>query len=129
MDAETRTLAGDLRRQSSGEIADWLINRYPLVSINWGKALLLLDHLSVEKQDARRLANHYLSQLPYASDHVYRIFTKLLGPDELVKIIRDFVPSEQKRRDLLRYHLSPILRGAARSSEHEQALWRSLIPD
>lgn len=122
MDAETRAIAADLRKRSSKEIADWLISNYPVGSPHSGRALVLLDHVTVRKADARRLAYHYLSQLPHAHDTAYKIFSKLLGPDELIAVARSHLPEEQSQRDLLLYHLLPILHGAARSPEHEDAM-------
>ncbi|WP_324697813.1 hypothetical protein ACLIMP_04585 [Novosphingobium aerophilum] len=109
MDNSLRDLAVQLRSMQSPEAVDWLLTRYPCESENWGEALTLIGHASFSKGDARRLAAHYLRRAPYASDRPYQVFAKLIGFRSLLGILGEVVPANHPRRDLLLYHLKPLL--------------------
>src|SRR5262245_53445049 len=118
MNEEMRKHAAELRKLPSGEIAKWLMTEYPLESAHWGDALILLEHVSLKKNDAGAIARYYLSGLPHASDRAYRVFVKLLSLDGLIDVVQEYLPTDRSRRDLLFYHLDPIIREHARSAEH-----------
>jgi hypothetical protein len=122
MRPELRQAAAELRSKSSAEAADWLLAHHPVESADAGKAIVLLEHLSFERRDARRLAEHYLSKLPHASDRAYRVFVRLLPLNVFLCVIRGHLPIGQQRRDLLLYYLEPVLRERVFSSESEQAV-------
>jgi hypothetical protein len=121
MDEEMRRTAADLRATPSKEAADWLMARYPVGTSEWGKALILLNHVSVRKADLRRLACHYLNRAPYAQDRPYRVFAKLLGLKELLAVLAERPPSNEPDTNLLLYHLRPIL-GSAETADDCRAV-------
>ncbi|QDP19032.1 hypothetical protein [Sphingomonas xanthus] len=121
MNEEMRKAAADLRTMPSAEATDWLIARYPVGSSDWGSALTLLDHVSLRKQDNRRLATHYLGASPFAHDRPYRVFEKLLGLSELLAIISLSMPANERDADLLMYHLRPLLDCADTDEERRAA--------
>jgi len=126
MNAEMRRLTADLGKRSSSEITEWLLARYPVGSADWGTALLLLDHVSVNKVHAKRLAEHYLSRIPYASDRPYRLFAKLLPLDDLIKILRQHLPAKRRDLDLLIYHVGPLIREGAGTVRREREMYEAL---
>lgn len=121
MDQRLRDLAVQLRNTPSSEAVDWLLTHYPLEVESWGEALALIGHSSFSKIDARRLAVHYLSQAPYASDRAYKVFAKLLGLHDILSILSEVVPESHPRRDLLLYHLRPLLDSAANDRDRAAA--------
>jgi hypothetical protein len=121
MNEEMRKQAAMLRRMNSNEAADWLLSRYPLGASSWGHALTLLDHVSLTRQDIRRLAAHYLRQTPYPSDRPYRVFAKLLGLPGLLKQLETYIPMQRRDADLLMYHLRPMLDAAESDRDRNAA--------
>jgi hypothetical protein len=117
MNEEMRRCAAELRTKSSGEAADWLLTRYPAEGAHWGEALTLLEHVSLRKNDVRKLASNYLKRSPFAQDRPYRLFAKLLGLEELLSILLERLPTDQRGADLLLYHLRPMLDAAETDEE------------
>jgi hypothetical protein len=124
MDQELRSLVGDLRRKSSREAADWLMDHYPAGSTNWGKAITILVHLSWKRAEQVRLANHYLSRLPFASAKPYEAFASFMRVSRLIGILRQNVPSNDRDRGLLEYHVGPVLVRAAKTPADHEAVRR-----
>lgn len=106
---------------SSSEGLEWLVERFPLDSEGWGQALILLDHASFPKKEARQLARYYLARAPYASDRPYRVFAKQLGLSGLLNVLGEMVPKLQPESDLLLYHLKPLLDDAASETDRQAA--------
>lgn len=112
MDANTRQQSEALRLMPSEEAADWLLHHHPLGSPDWGRALQLMEHLSLRRADWTRLARHYLSNAPYAQDRPYRLFARALGTRRFLAVLAQVLPTSSDRYDLLRYHLEPLFRDA-----------------
>lgn len=126
MDQKLRTLIGDLRKMSSSQAADWLMDRYPAGSANWGDAMTILVHLSWKKAEQERLANHYLSRVPFASARPYEAFASFMQVSRLIDILRKGIPHDRRDRGLLEYHVGPVLARAARTPADHEAVQRFL---
>jgi hypothetical protein len=115
-------MAGDLRKMSSGEAADWLMTHYPADSENVGEALNIAFHLSWKKADQLRLAEHYLTRLPFASARPYEVFASILPVHRLVAVLKERMPADEARRDLLRYLAGPVLTRAVKTARDQEAV-------
>lgn len=122
MDQRLRSAVNDLRKMGSSEAADWLMAHYPVDSGSAGEALIMASHLSWKKADQLRLADHYLSKLPFASARPYEVFASMLPVHRLVAILKDRIPSEEADRDLLWYYAGPVLTRAAKTAQDHEAV-------
>jgi len=116
MNDQMRKITAELRAKPSGEAADWLLQHYP-----GAEAIALLEHLSLRKDDNRRLASHYLAGPTHANDRAYRVFARQLGLSELVRILGDNEERNGRDAELLAYHLSPLL-FEARDAEEQRTV-------
>lgn len=117
MDEKQRAICAHLRELQSSEAAGWLMERYPTSSCNWGEALLFMPHRSWKKADQIRLANYYLSKLPFASAHGYEAFASFMSVANFIAVIQDRIPEDAEDKKLLKYFLAPVLRRKAKSAK------------
>lgn len=122
MDQHIRSILGDLRKMSSGEAADWLMAHYPADGENTGEALNIASHLSWEKADQRRLAQHYLGRSPFASSRPYQALASIMPVHRLVAVLKERIPSDESGRDLLWYLAGPVLTRAAKTARDQEAV-------
>lgn len=122
MDQRLRSAVNDLRKLGSSEAADWLMAHHPFDSESAGEALIMASHLSWKKADQLRLADHYLSKLPFASARPYEVFASMLPVHRLVAILKGRIPSEEADRDLLWYHAGPVLTRSAKTAQDREAV-------
>jgi hypothetical protein len=122
MDQHIRSMVADLRKMSSGEAADWLMARYPADCENIGEALDVASHLSWKKADQLRLAEHYLGRLPFANAKPYQALASIMPVHRLVAVLKERIPSDESRRDLLWYLAGPVLTGAVKTARDREAV-------
>lgn len=122
MDSLLRAKCLELRKMSSNQAAEWLIENYPMEYSGYGEALQLLPHRSWKRADQIRLARYYLKRMPFASSRVYEIFAAIMAFDILIGLIRENLPSDKSDMDLLLYHLRPVLERAAKTEQDRQAV-------
>ena len=121
MDEHLRTILSELRSKGSSEAADWLSQHYPASSANSGEAFTIIPHLSWKKPDQKRLADHYLSGLPFASARPYEAFASFMRVPLLIEIMRKYLPASD-RKQLFEYHVAPVLTRAAKTPEDREAV-------
>jgi len=121
MDERLRSIVRDLRKKDSSEAANWLMEHYPAGGPNSGEALKIISHLSWKKADQVRLAEKYLSGVPFADARAYEVFASLMKLPRLIEIMRKYIPRGD-RRQLFEYHVAPVLRRAAKTPEDEKAV-------
>ncbi|WP_338697437.1 hypothetical protein V5279_11710 [Bradyrhizobium sp. 26S5] len=121
MDERVRSIVTDLRSKSSSEAADWLMKHYPVGSTGAGEAITIVQHLSWKKSDQTRLAEYYLSGIPFASARPYEVFASFMQTRRLVDIMRKHIPNND-RKQLLEYHAGPVLTRAAKTPEDHEAV-------
>jgi hypothetical protein len=121
MDQRLELILKELRKMTSEEAADWLIQNCPITAENSGDAFLLLPRISWQKCDQLKLANHYLSKIPYASHKPYEVFASFMQLGKLISVMENFLPPNDTDKALLRYHLGPILNRAAKSDSDQIA--------
>jgi hypothetical protein len=123
MNERQRQILSDLRKKGSTEVADWLMQQYPAGS---GEAMIILAHLSLKRMDQVRLAEHYLSRLPFADARPYKTFASFMQVRRLVEIMRKHIPTDNRDKQLLEYYAAPVLNRAAKTAEDREAVQRFL---
>ena len=73
----------------------------------------LLPHLSWKEADQLKLARHYLSKIPYASAKPYEVFVSFMTLGNFIRVLKEFLPSQEEDKSLLKYHLKSVLSNAA----------------
>ncbi len=121
MDERLRMIVSDLRNRVSGEAADWLTEHYPVDSPNSGEAFTIISHLSWKSPDQQRLADYYLSGLPFASARPYKTFASFMRVTLLIETLRKYLPTDE-RKQLFEYHVAPVLKQAAKTPEDQEAV-------
>jgi hypothetical protein len=121
MDERLRATISDLRRRGSSGAADWLMEEYPVGNSNSGEALTIILHLSWKKPDQQRLADHFLSGLPFASARPYEAFASFMSVPSLIEVMRKYLPSCD-RKQLFEYHVAPVLARAAKTPADREAV-------
>ncbi|WP_284123960.1 hypothetical protein [Parerythrobacter aestuarii] len=106
-----------MRKMPSHEASEWLIANYPRDSSELGVAFALLEHLSFKRVDAVALAEHYLRGRVFAHAKPYIVFRKLLGLARFFSVMGRLVPESRRDRELLLYHLGPLLAEAKTDRE------------
>ena len=120
MDNRIRLLSEDLRNKSSKDAADWLIEKFPTDCEEYGIAISLMTHRSWKREDQVRLAKYYLRKLPFSSSKVYEAFISFMQLERFLKVIREYLPDNEADRNLLAYHLSPVLKKHAKSDKEQE---------
>lgn len=110
----------DLRKIPSNRAADWVLLNYPIENPDFWIGLELISHLSWKRSDQVRLAQHYLKRIPFANGKPYEIFSSIMSLKRFIEIIRGNIPTDKESKDLLLYHLLPILQKVAKSSEDHE---------
>ena len=122
MTPEFRAEAAALRRLTSSEAASWLMQTYPSSDPFHGIAFDLMRHRSWLRPDQLRLAEHYLTSLPFASARPYKAFASFMSVHRLISVIEKRIPSDVSRVPLLAYHLLPVLRERLQTSADRKAM-------
>jgi hypothetical protein len=111
-----------LRGMSSEEAADWLMDRYPVDSNDYGWAFVIAPHLSWKRADQLRLADYYFSKLPFASGRPFEAFASFMSVSRLVDVLRRHLSADKRAIDLTGYYSVPVLKRNAKSPKDHQAV-------
>ncbi|GFM84602.1 hypothetical protein PSCICO_00010 [Pseudomonas cichorii] len=122
MDEKQKKLRAQLARLSSAQAAEQLINMYPLESMDFGEALLLIPHLSWKQSDQKKLARHFFKKLPFASARGYEAFSSIMSVKNMLECVRERFPMSPSDMNLLFYHLIPVLSLAAKNDRDHQLI-------
>lgn len=98
-----------LRSLESAAAADYILRTYPLEALQWGRALELVALRTWNREDQVRLAEHYLSRIPFASALPYEVFASLLSFGDFAKVIQSHWPKAECDNGLLCLHLTPVV--------------------
>jgi hypothetical protein len=107
---------------SSAEAADAILERYPAGSLYYGEAFLIISHLSLRRPDQVRLARYYLQRLPFANQKPYEAFASQMSIPLLITILREYTPTDTRKRELFVYHARPTLESAAKSMKDAEVV-------
>ena len=117
MDERQKVLCAQFVKMGSEQAAEWLINRYPVDSIDYGEALLLIPHRSWRRSDQKRLAQHYFRKLPFSGAGGYEAF---------LECARERLPMSASDASLLLYYLTPVLNKFAKNESDRQLIMNFL---
>jgi hypothetical protein len=120
MDRQLKELIEKLKAMSSEDASTWLMETYPLDSIDYGNAIILLPHRSWMKPDQLRLARYYFQKIPFASKKPYEAFASFMSISNLIKIIREYIPTDQSDKELLKYYLEGVLKKGIKSGSDKE---------
>jgi hypothetical protein len=68
-----------------------------------------------------RLAEHYVSRMPFASPRPYEVFASFMKVPRLIDVMRKYVPSDD-RKQLFEYLAAPVLARAAKTPKDREAV-------
>jgi hypothetical protein len=128
MDNRLKTMCVELGQMASAQAADWLIETFPVDGAEYGDAITLIPHRSWKRSDQLRLARHYLTKVPFASSRPYEAFASFMSFELFMQVIREYMPTNKSDIDLLIYHLSPVMKKAART-DADRELMKTFIAE
>ena len=123
MDAAIRREAARLRALGSQQAASYIIANYRTA---WAPTFILIRRLSWKVADQMRLAEHFLPKKPFAHSSPYEAFASFMSVEHFLAAIERVWPEDEWDRDLLMYHLGPILENYAASEKGRSAVDRFL---
>ncbi|HEK9095786.1 hypothetical protein [Pseudomonas aeruginosa] len=126
MDERQKVLCEQLVKMGSEQAAEWLINRYPVDSIDYGEALLLIPHRSWRRSDQKRLAQHYFRKLPFSGAGGYEAFASFMSVKTFLDCVRERLPMSASDASLLLYYLTPVLNKFAKNESDRQLIMNFL---
>lgn len=124
---EMERVAAELRLLSSSAAAGWLLAQYPSGSADYGTAFDLMAARSWQRAEQRRLADHYLARLPFASAKPYKVFLSFMAVPVFLSVLEKHLPRDKSGLELLRYHVEPMLVRAA-VTDKDRILVRDFLP-
>ncbi|MBU4632706.1 hypothetical protein V8U11_22290 [Pseudomonas chlororaphis] len=128
MDERLRLLCAQLAKMDSAQAADWLIGKYPIDSIDYGEAILLIPQRTWKRSDQRRLAQYYFAKLPFSGARGYESFASVMSIKLIIECVRAFLPMEESRVGLLLYYLVSALERAAKN-DTDRKLIREFVSE
>lgn len=109
-----------LARMSSEDAAQWVIENYPLSANNYGDAFFYVCHRTWKVPDQKKLARYYFKKLPFSSERGYEAFASIMSMKNLIGCVRELLPSTASDKNLLLYHLLPVLnKHASNEGDHQ----------
>ena len=117
-----RSLCRYLAKMESAQAAEWLISTYPIDSVDYGEAFLLMPHRSWRRADQRRLANYYFKKLPFSGAYGYELFASFMSTSTLLGCVRERLPMNHADAELLLYYLVPALKKFAKGQADYQLI-------
>ncbi|MBA0280264.1 hypothetical protein D7T59_04425 [Stenotrophomonas maltophilia] len=109
MDERIRKLCGEISAMDAAAASEWLMNYAALRSDNYRDAFVLMKCRSWPRAEQKKLANYYLQAVPYASSYPYEVFLSFMSVRSFLSCLDAFIPEAGAYRDLLAYHLGPVL--------------------
>lgn len=122
MNDRQKLLCAQLAKMSSEQAAEWLMTKYPVESIDYGEALLLIPHRSWKRSDQKRLAQYYFRKLPFSGARGYEAFASFMSVRAFLDCVKERLPMSASDASLLLYYLIPILDRAAKSDSDRQLI-------
>lgn len=116
----------NLKNYSSEDALNIIMQTYQINAENYYLAFDLIQSKSWKKSERKKLADYYLSKLPFASNKPYIIFLKIMPLKELLEIISTKLPSDSSKMNLLIYHLESIQKNSI-LNEQENILLSEFI--
>ncbi|WP_204325317.1 hypothetical protein [Stenotrophomonas maltophilia] len=115
MDERIRKLCAEMSAMDATAASEWLMSYAPLKSDNYRDAFVLMKCRSWPRVEQKKLANYYLHGVPFASSYPYAVFLSFMSVRSFLSCLDAFIPEAGAYRDLLAYHLGPVLDRAGKN--------------
>ncbi|MEO9382920.1 hypothetical protein [Chromobacterium phragmitis] len=115
-----------IRKMSSADAADWVLEKYGLNKLNYYEAFELIKKKSWKRVDQIRLARFYLAKMPFASALPYEVFASFMALEPFLMIIRECKPLRSEDINLMLYHLIPVLRKMVKTQNDSEMVAKFL---
>lgn len=112
-----------IARMSSEDAAQWVVENYPISANNYGDAFFYVCHRTWKVPDQKKLARYYFKKLPFSSERGYEAFASIMSMRNLICCVKELLPSTASDKDLLLYHLLPVLNKFARNEGDQQLVF------
>lgn len=122
MDARLTSLCKEIVKMTSDQAAAWIMSEYPINSEHWSEALVLIPHRSWKKSEQRLLAEYYFKNVPFSSGRGYEAFASIMSIKLMIARLKDAVPRDPARCDLMQYYLIPVLERFAKNDTDRMAI-------
>lgn len=86
----------------------------------------MIPHVSWGRPEQERLANYYLRERPFANPDPYKVFAAIMSFSRFIKIMQGMIPRDSADREMLLYHLRPILENSPQTAR-DKGLATALI--
>jgi hypothetical protein len=116
MDETQRKNCEIIRNMSSSDAADWLLTNHP------NDGCFYVAKRTWKKQEQIRLANHFLSRIPHATDRCYEALLSVMALPRFVEVVEANLPEESSKKNLLEYYLLPALNKFVKSPTDKAAV-------
>ncbi|AXO87790.1 hypothetical protein DZC75_07100 [Pseudomonas parafulva] len=122
MNERQKHLCVQLAKMGSEQAAEWLMTKYPIESIDYGEALLLIPHRSWKPSDQKRLTRYYFRKMPFSGAGGYEAFASLMSIRNFLDCVKERLPMSASDASLLLYYLIPVLNKTAKSGSDRQLI-------
>lgn len=122
MDTQLKAVSEKLGKMTSEDAADWLLTNYAVDMASYGDAIVLISHRSWQRPEQIRLAEHYFRKLPFASAKPYEAFASFMSLKLFLKTIEKCMPVGEADKNLVLYHLRPLLQKNAKSDSDRELI-------
>ena len=122
MNERQKLLCAQLAEMGSEQASEWLMTKYPVESIGYGEALLLIPHRSWKRSDQKRLAQYYFRKLPFSGARGYEAFASFMSIRTFLGCVNERLPMSASDASLLLYYLIPVLSKTAKSDSDRQLI-------
>ncbi|WP_444998448.1 hypothetical protein [Aliikangiella sp. IMCC44359] len=116
----------EFKKLSTDDACDWLCKEYPVESDSYGEVFAYLPLKSWSKSQQKILAKTYLKKAPFASSRPYEVFLSFMSVKKFLEIIEMYIPAEEDKLDLLKYHLKSVIKNL-KKSEREVELIKEFV--
>ena len=111
MNESQREASKELRAMSSAAAADWVISNHPK------DGCFFISKRSWRVDDQYKLAYHFLSSIPHASDNCYVQLLSVMSVSNFLKVIESQLERSKSSIDLLSYYVLPALENAGKTEK------------
>lgn len=107
-EAQKEALA-KIKNLGAEEAVCWVLEKYSIENDDYGEVFGIIVHRSWPKREQMQLADYYLSKVPFSSERPYKAFLSFMSVKTFIGVLKKFVPDAAAERELLAYHLRPLL--------------------
>ena len=125
MNKEQREICIQIREQTSEEAATWIVNLFQQMKASNKWVISPAEALTARSWlvgDQLRLAHYFLQSVPHATGRVYGALLSVMSVNNFLKVMREYLPKDKSRLELLFYYLETELRKSAKNQKDESVI-------